>query len=972
MNSLANQVDETVSSTPQIPVHDLRNLNLNDNCVPDPLVYDEACQSTPNKKTESNDEAIGTRKKFSSKKTKSNSSADFNFGFNKDKKESVEKSKGDAEINTSTFSLAFQKIEDDNMDELKKKYPMHNFKYSSFTVNELKAIQVLIRLYDAYPDENFWTTSFKNIFVTSKVKEDLSKRSSLRDLLIKKPKLYPDGNVKRFRSLKHRICHPYYVLSEPHYIEVFRLAVRSDNISEYLSSLYECREMLNKYIDLNPIFAKIDEIDKNEQNCDDDSSEDGDEPEISRAAHNETDNDSFDHNLSPVSLIVDDSPPAPASASLPVPTRTPHSSVSTPKANPKSTRSWVWEFFEKTNKRGGKCKACGEVYSNGSVERMKRHLEKCIKFSPIEKQRIDLLIKNDNKSSTPSLVQPLFSLKTGALEQSGLKSTPKTSHKVVTNFVDSMDKKTQQEADVLLARAIITGNIPYRIVENSDFRAFMHRLRPSYELPSRTYGLPKKLIPQEYATIKENVDKNIEAAPFYSLSTDGWTDINGRHMLNVIVHTPKPFLYKFIDASLDDENGEFICEKLAEVVEELGVQKFVGIVTDHAAVMKKVWRLLKEKYPWIQTEGCKSHAGNLLLIDIFTDPKYAELVHQCTSIVSFFRTKRGNIALTESCKLSNTKVKKLQHFVKTRWGSYTVMLRGIVEFKDIITCAISLPSVLAPGAKPSQTLKSVRKVVNDEGFWQKIIQLHDIAKPVTDAIIQIEGDSMQLSKAYQILSRALAATERAVNASDLDPIEKNNLQEIVFSRLSFCSSILQDLFILLDPVDRGDNLDPGKRNDIMKHLRDTFEHHRSLGVGLICEVRNWILKRGIFAVDFNGDRSEAWHAVGQVEVTSWWRLFFPDTKIGIMVQMLQSVPVVSAASERTWSIRAAVHTKARNRLLLSSVNKAVFIKYNLALQRRRMGDFESDDIWEEENVEDEEVPEIMGDVIELPDSGEED
>uniref|UniRef100_A0A914YL57 DUF659 domain-containing protein n=1 Tax=Panagrolaimus superbus TaxID=310955 RepID=A0A914YL57_9BILA len=128
-------------------------------------------------------------------------------------------------------------------------------------------------------------------------------------------------------------------------------------------------------------------------------------------------------------------------------------------------------------------------------------------------------------------------------------------------------------------------------------------------------------------------------------------------MLNVIVHTPKPFLYKFIDASLEDENAEFIAERLKEVIKELGADKFVGLCTDHAAVMKKVWKLLKVDFPWIQTEGCKSHAGNLLLIDIYTDPKYIGLVKQCSLIVNFFRTKRAHIAFMESCGLSKTKPK---------------------------------------------------------------------------------------------------------------------------------------------------------------------------------------------------------------------------------------------------------------------------------------------------------------------------
>uniref|UniRef100_A0A914ZAI6 Uncharacterized protein n=1 Tax=Panagrolaimus superbus TaxID=310955 RepID=A0A914ZAI6_9BILA len=86
----------------------------------------------------------------------------------------------------------------------------------------------------------------------------------------------------------------------------------------------------------------------------------------------------------------------------------------------------------------------------------------------------------------------------------------------------------------------------------------------------------------------------------------------------------------------------------------------------------------------------------------------------------------------------------------------------------------------------------------------------------------------------------------AIRCSDLDADEKHNLQEIVYDRLAFCSSILQDLFLLLDPVERGATLEPEKQNLVMQHVRETFGVHPSL-VGIVKEFRQWIFESRYFS-----------------------------------------------------------------------------------------------------------------------------
>ena len=84
------------------------------------------------------------------------------------------------------------------------------------------------------------------------------------------------------------------------------------------------------------------------------------------------------------------------------------------------------------------------------------------------------------------------------------------------------------------------------------------------------------LVPAEFKRVKETVENATNSADFLAVTSDGWTDITGSRLINVLVHTPKPYLFTTIDATKDSHTGRFICDKLSTEIEKLC--KFVLIV----------------------------------------------------------------------------------------------------------------------------------------------------------------------------------------------------------------------------------------------------------------------------------------------------------------------------------------------------------------------------------------------------------
>ena len=133
------------------------------------------------------------------------------------------------------------------------------------------------------------------------------------------------------------------------------------------------------------------------------------------------------------------------------------------------------------------------------------------------------------------------------------------------------------------------------------------------------------------------VKKSTNSADFLALTSDGWTDVSSNRLVNVVVHTPKPFLFTTIDATLEEHTGLYISSLIEEQIEKLGPRKIISVVTDNAANMKLAWRLLEEKFPWIIFDGCKAHSVDLAAKDFCKVELVSAFINDCVKFGKFFR-----------------------------------------------------------------------------------------------------------------------------------------------------------------------------------------------------------------------------------------------------------------------------------------------------------------------------------------------
>ena len=70
----------------------------------------------------------------------------------------------------------------------------------------------------------------------------------------------------------------------------------------------------------------------------------------------------------------------------------------------------------------------------------------------------------------------------------------------------------------------------------------------------------------------------------FVLSSDGWTDAQSRPLLNFMLMTPKGIKFlRALDTSGQEKTGEYIANKMSEVINEVGPEYISAVIMDGAS-----------------------------------------------------------------------------------------------------------------------------------------------------------------------------------------------------------------------------------------------------------------------------------------------------------------------------------------------------------------------------------------------------
>ena len=134
---------------------------------------------------------------------------------------------------------------------------------------------------------------------------------------------------------------------------------------------------------------------------------------------------------------------------------------------------------------------------------------------------------------------------------------------------------------------------------------------------------------------------------------------------------------KSIDASDKVKTAQLICKMMEEVVQEVGEENVVQIVTDNAANYMAAGRLFEDKHPTIFWSSCTAHCIDLMLEDIGKLDWIQEVVDKAKSITKYIY----NHTIVLSTMRIYTEGKELVRPGATRFATNFISLQSMVQQK---------------------------------------------------------------------------------------------------------------------------------------------------------------------------------------------------------------------------------------------------------------------------------------------------
>jgi hypothetical protein len=290
---------------------------------------------------------------------------------------------------------------------------------------------------------------------------------------------------------------------------------------------------------------------------------------------------------------------------------------------------WQHEIDIDKNSRKVQCKYCQKIISGG-IFRFKQHLactrkdvEPCQQVPENVKQMIlGVLVKNleatekKRKALQYSVneddddeIKEISSKDKGKRVASGSGSTQTTLNQL-------LKKDIREEACRQIARFFYTSAIPFNCVKNPEFIKALEMVAkhgPGFKPPSY-YDIREKYLKQE-------VDQTMKLLEEYklewkktgcSIMSDGWTDKKRRCICNFLVNSPKGTVFlSSVDTSNMSKTADKVFEMLDAIVERIGKENVVQVVTDNAANYKAAGQLLMEKRKSLFWTPCAAHCIDL-------------------------------------------------------------------------------------------------------------------------------------------------------------------------------------------------------------------------------------------------------------------------------------------------------------------------------------------------------------------------
>lgn len=493
------------------------------------------------------------------------------------------------------------------------------------------------------------------------------------------------------------------------------------------------------------------------------------------------------------------------------------------------------------------------------------------------------------------------------------------------------NKKARKEVISAICEFFYYAGIPSDAANSPYFHRMLElvgQYGPDLAGPS-TGPISGRCLQDEIATVRNHLldHKASWAITGCSVMADSWKNMQGRTLINFLVSCPRGvYFHSSVDATDLVEDATNLFKLLDKVVEEMGEENVVQVITENTPSYKAAGKILEEKRRNLFWTPCASHCIDQLLGDFMKIKWVVDCMEKGQMITRFIYNR---IWLLHLMKTEFTDGQELLRPGLTRYSTSFMTLQNLLDHRISLKRMFQSNKWHSSQFSKSDEGKEAERIILNATFWKKMQYIKRSVDPIVQLIqkVNINNKGLRLPFIYNDMYRAKLAI-RTINGDDTRKygsfwsVIDNNWNSLFHHPLYVAAYFLNPSFRY-----RADYL---AHPEVMRGLNECIarlEQDSGRRISASMQISDFVSAKADFGTDL------AISTRTELDPAAWWQ------QHGINCLELQRIAIrilsqtcSSYGCEHNWSKYDQVHIQKRNRIARKRLNDIIYVHYNLRLR----------------------------------------
>ncbi|KAJ4836008.1 hypothetical protein Tsubulata_033309 [Turnera subulata] len=322
-------------------------------------------------------------------------------------------------------------------------------------------------------------------------------------------------------------------------------------------------------------------------------------------------------------------------------------------------------------------------------------------------------------------------------------------------------RKAHKEVISAICKFFYHAGVPFQAANSLYFHKMLEAVGQYGQdlIGPRSQLISGRSLHEEIATIRNYLVeyKASWAITGCSVMADSWTDIEGKTLINLLVSCPHGIYFVgSVDASDIVEDALSLFKLLDKVVEEMGEENVVQVITENTPSYEAAGKMLEERRRNLFWTPCASYCIDRIFEDFLKIRCVKECMMKCQKITKLIYNHIFLLNLSKEF----TKGQELLRPAATRYISNFTILQSLLDHRMSIRRMFQSSKWTSTQFSKSDAGKDVEKIVSNAAFWKKLEHVSRSVNPVLQVLQKVDsGENLSMPFIYNNISRLKLAIQ---------------------------------------------------------------------------------------------------------------------------------------------------------------------------------------------------------------------